>query len=83
MLDIFFSLYILRLIGPATDPEAVKMIREGITKVEDISVLILNYRKDGTTFWNQLFIAPLCDSHGKVVNFLGVQSLVAPVTTRT
>jgi hypothetical protein len=81
-LSFLFSVISLCFLGPATDPEAVRMVREGIAKVEDTSVLILNYRKDGSTFMNQLFIAPLCDNHGKVVNFLGVQSLVAPVVER-
>ena len=39
--------------------------------------MILNYRADGSTFWNQLFIAGLCDTEGVVVNFLGVQCEVS------
>jgi sigma-B regulation protein RsbU (phosphoserine phosphatase) len=37
-------------------------------------VEILNYRKDGTTFWNRLSITPVKDEHGEVTHFIGVQS---------
>jgi hypothetical protein len=50
---------------------------------DDIHVVVLNYKKDGTPFWNQLFIAPLRDFHGKVVNYLGVQCEVSEETAMT
>jgi PAS domain-containing protein len=50
---------------------------------DDIHVVVLNYKKDGTPFWNQLFIAPLRDFHGKVVNYLGVQCEVSEETALT
>jgi PAS domain-containing protein len=65
------------LLGPKTDPQGKKIVREAIEKGEDVSVILLNYRKDGSTFLNQLFIAPLRDNQGKVINFLGVQCLVS------
>ena len=34
---------------------------------------LLNYRKDGETFWNRFFIAPLRDSEGAVTYYVGVQ----------
>lgn len=63
--------------GPETDPSAVDRIRKGIEKGEDTTVVLLNYRKDGTTFWNQFFIAALKDADGHVVNYLGVQCKVS------
>lgn len=59
--------------GPDTDPEAVCSIREAIQNGTDCSVCLLNYRADGSTFWNQFFIAALRDSDGAVVNYVGVQ----------
>ncbi len=59
--------------GPETSAEAIATIREGIRREEEVTVLLLNYRKDGTTFWNKLFVSPLRDAQGKVVNYLGVQ----------
>lgn len=63
--------------GPHTDPRSVDKIRQGIEKGEDTTVVLLNYRNDGTTFWNQFFIAALRDGEGNVVNYLGVQCKVS------
>ena len=41
--------------------------------------MLLNYRRDGTAFWNQVSISPVFDGNGRVVNFVGVQ---ADVTER-
>jgi PAS domain S-box-containing protein len=63
--------------GPHTNPKSVDKIRQGIEKGEDTTVVLLNYRKDGSTFWNQFFIAALRDGEGNVVNYLGVQCKVS------
>ncbi|MBA4192485.1 MAG: hybrid sensor histidine kinase/response regulator [Planctomycetaceae bacterium] len=65
--------------GPLTDAETVKQVRKAIHAGQPCSVEILNYRKDGTTFWNALFISPLRDEQGRLVQFVGVQ---ADVTER-
>ena len=63
--------------GPATDPRAVQKIRQAIADGFDTSVCLLNYKIDGSTFWNQFFVAPLRDSVGNVVNYVGVQCKVS------
>jgi len=63
--------------GPETDPKAVDRIRKAIIGGNDMSVCLLNYRVDGTTFWNQFFIAALRDAAGNVTNFVGVQCKVS------
>lgn len=63
--------------GPETDPRAVHKIRKAIQEGFDTSVCLLNYRIDGSTFWNQFFVAPLRDSDGNVVNYVGVQCKVS------
>jgi PAS domain S-box-containing protein len=63
--------------GPETDPKAVERIRKAIEQGNDMSVCLLNYRVDGTTFWNQFFIAALRDASGNVTNFVGVQCKVS------
>lgn len=63
--------------GPETEPKHVDRIRQAIIDGNDMSVCLLNYRVDGTTFWNQFFIAPLRDAAGNVVNFVGVQCKVS------
>ena len=60
--------------GPETDPRAVTAIRNAIKNRYEITIDILNYRKDGTEFWNRLHIRPLYDAQDKVLYFAGVQS---------
>jgi len=64
--------------GPGTDPAAVDVIRSAIAKGNDATVCILNYKADGTPFWNQFFVAALRDSDNCIVNYVGVQTLVEP-----
>lgn len=59
--------------GPGTDQAAVNVIRQGIIEGKDISVCLLNYKADGTPFWNQFFLAALKDDNGLIVNYVGVQ----------
>ncbi len=37
-------------------------------------MLLRNYRKDGTPFWNEFRISPVHDERGRLVNFVGVQN---------
>ncbi|MEI4273996.1 SpoIIE family protein phosphatase [Klenkia sp. LSe6-5] len=60
--------------GPATDPAAVATIVEDLTAGRSSTVTLLNYRADGTAFWNHLSISPVRDGAGQLVAFVGVQS---------
>jgi len=60
--------------GPGTDPDKVKEIREAIREQRECTVEILNYRKDGTPFWNSLSITPIRNNDGNVTNYIGIQS---------
>lgn len=59
--------------GPETDPKTVTKIREAIEAGRDVAADILNYRKDGTTFWNAVFISPVRDEAGKIIYFFASQ----------
>ena len=59
--------------GPETDSEAVDRLREAIRQETDIQVDLLNYRKDGSTFHNALYVGPVRDAAGKVVYFFASQ----------
>ena len=60
--------------GPSTDPAAIRRISESLRRHEPITEVLLNYRRDGTAFWNQVSISPVTDGSGDVVNFVGVQN---------
>eukprot|EP00607_Mallomonas_marina_P002883 CAMPEP_0182429134 /NCGR_PEP_ID=MMETSP1167-20130531/25538_1 /TAXON_ID=2988 /ORGANISM="Mallomonas Sp, Strain CCMP3275" /LENGTH=393 /DNA_ID=CAMNT_0024612481 /DNA_START=133 /DNA_END=1314 /DNA_ORIENTATION=- len=59
--------------GPGTDPRQVEILRKGISMGVDTSVCFLNYRADGSTFTNQMFVAPLRDTNNNIINYVGVQ----------
>lgn len=59
--------------GPGTDPKTVRMMRESIAALVPLEIEILNYRKDGASFLNHLRMAPVYDSAGKAIAYLGVQ----------
>lgn len=65
--------------GPETDKQEVKRMSEALKKQLDISVVLLNYRKDGSTFWNRIEIAHLRDEQNQVRFIVGVQNQVIPM----
>ena len=60
--------------GEQTDPSAVATLRNHIDADEPVSVELVNYRNDGTPFWNQVRITPVQDETGTVTHFLGIQN---------
>ena len=59
--------------GKDTAKKDVDRIRTAIKERHEVSVNLLNYRKDGTPFNNEFFLSPLYDSSGNLVYFIGVQ----------
>lgn len=58
--------------GPQTDAATVAQIRRALDARQPFSGELLNYRKDGTSFWNELFINPVVDRAGALSYFVGV-----------
>jgi PAS domain S-box-containing protein len=65
--------------GKDTDPATVARLRTAVRDSKPCVVELLNYRKDGTPFWNELSISPVRDTDGRLTHYVGVQS---DVTTR-
>jgi PAS domain S-box-containing protein len=59
--------------GPDTDADAVARVREAIENGHDVDVDLLNYRKDGSTFWNALYMSPVRDDEGVIRFFFASQ----------
>jgi diguanylate cyclase (GGDEF)-like protein/PAS domain S-box-containing protein len=57
----------------------LKIVKKAIKEGQYCLVVVRNYRKDGTMFWNELSISPIYDENGVVTNFIGIQK---DVTTR-
>lgn len=63
--------------GPETDPATVGQIRAALYGGRSCRVLIRNYRRDRSPFWNDLTLAPIHDEQGRVTHFVGVQQDVS------
>lgn len=59
--------------GPETDRATVTRVREAIAARRELAVELLNYRKDGSTFWNALYVSPVFDEAGELLYFFGSQ----------
>ena len=60
--------------GEATDEETVDEIRRAVDAKESIRTEILNYRANGTPFWNELTIAPVMDPENReITHYVGLQ----------
>jgi len=51
-----------------------EILRSAILAGTACTVVIRNYRKDGSLFWNELNISPILDDHGKATHFIGIQT---------
>jgi PAS domain S-box-containing protein len=59
--------------GPETCAVAVAAVRAAIHEGRETTVELLNYRKDGTSFWNELHLSPIRNDAGEVIYFFGSQ----------
>jgi len=58
--------------GPETNPMTVGAIRASLLAGRRFAGEIVNYRKSGDAFWNDLVISPIRDGEGVVTHFVGV-----------
>jgi PAS domain S-box-containing protein len=59
--------------GESTSKKAVAEIRAIIRGEREGTVEVLNYRKDGSAFWNQLHLSPIRDDEGRLAYFFASQ----------
>src|ERR687886_242242 len=59
--------------GKDTDQPGLDELREAIREGRGCKVVLANYRKDGTLFWNELSISPIYDSEETLTHFVGIQ----------
>ena len=60
--------------GEDHDQPALDELREALREERECRVVLKNYRKDGTPFWNELYVSPVQDEEGKLTNFVGIQN---------
>jgi len=59
--------------GPETDQQTVAELREAVAERREMATEILNYRKNGSSFWNALFVSPVYDNDSQLLYFFGSQ----------
>lgn len=59
--------------GAGTDPDSVRQLRDAIHTRKALALEILNYRRDGTPFWNAVFMGPVFDEAGELLYFFASQ----------
>jgi PAS domain S-box-containing protein len=60
--------------GEDRDQPALDELRSALSEERESRVVLRNYRKDGTPFWNELYVSPVHDEEGRLTNFVGVQN---------
>ena len=60
--------------GEGTSAQTIAEIRADIAEEREFTVEILNYRKDGSGFWNQLHVSPIRDDQGQLLYFFASQA---------
>ena len=59
--------------GPGTDLTEARRLTQAIIEGRSATVTVLNYRRDGTAFWNQVSVSPVPDAQGRVTHWVGIQ----------
>lgn len=60
--------------GTDTQQPALAELQRAIAEGRECQVLLRNYRKDGTLFWNEFSLTPVRDASGRLINYIGVQT---------
>ncbi|MGI0483883.1 PAS domain S-box protein [Pantanalinema rosaneae CENA516] len=60
--------------GPETEQPELHKLRTALKHGSADTVVLRNYRKDGTLFWNELSISPIYDLQGNLTHFVGIQN---------
>ncbi len=67
--------------GPNTDKLTVEKMRDAVASRHAFKETVLNYRKDGTPFWDEIEAQPLYDDKGAFAGFMGIQNDVTERVT--
>lgn len=69
--------------GAERDQNALTILRNALHHGEPCCVILRNYRKDGTPFWNELSLYPLFDQQGTLAHYVGVQHDISEIVERS
>jgi PAS domain S-box-containing protein len=67
--------------GEGSSKHAILQMKAAIENKEEVRLLVLNYKKDGSSFWNLLHLLPVTGMDGNVASYLGSITDVSVLTT--
>ena len=59
--------------GPKTNPVELHRVRTALKQWKPVTVEVINYRKDGSEFWNEFSLVPVADKKGLYTHWIAVQ----------
>lgn len=65
--------------GAGTDQREIVRMKRALEEGRDVTAVLLNYRKDGRPFWNQVKLAHLKDQTGRTFLVVGIQTKLRPL----
>lgn len=60
--------------GEDRQQPALTALSDSLRQGQEIRTVVRNYRKDGTLFWNELFLSPIRDTTGTITHYIGIQN---------
>jgi diguanylate cyclase (GGDEF)-like protein/PAS domain S-box-containing protein len=63
--------------GGDREQHGIEGVRHALERGREARVLLRNYRRDGSMFWNELYVAPVLDDDGRLTHFVGIQTDVS------
>jgi PAS domain S-box-containing protein len=59
--------------GPDTDRQALDRLKQSMEKWEPCEIEVINYRKNGEAFWNNISISPVSDEKGWFTHWIAIE----------
>lgn len=60
--------------GPLTNPNTVETIRAKLREKKEFTTELINYRKNGSPYWNRIAISPIFDENGELTQYISVET---------
>ena len=57
-----------------SNEQPLAQVRRALSQGEDVSVVLRNYRKDGSPFWNDLYLSPIRNNRDEITHYVGIQN---------
>ena len=63
----------LMLYGEHSEPQALRSLSAALNRHKEFEMTLLSYRKNGSTFWKKLSMAPVYNGRGVCTHYIGTQ----------